>query len=315
MTARPTASAAAALASRLAPAATFALAALAAACLLATAAHADGEGGNERLRLVPLVDQVAARLPGDLELVANVRRSPHARLPQGLVDLGNPHEPNLEILASLAADLVVTDSLMHQRHRPRLEQAGLEVFELDTRSMDSTWEGLVALAARAGNAEPVEAAVARARAQLAELRLAKPRRAMIVFATPGSPLVVTRDTWVGDLLARLGFDNVVEALADGGRGRFPGFLQVSDELLATSRPEVVLLLAHGDAAAAERAFRERLAAGPWKAVGQAVGDDVIVLPLRWFGANPGLDAPAAGQAVLTALADTDRPAVASGAGR
>ena len=157
----------------------------------------------------------------------------------------------------------------------------------------------------------MEAAAEKTRAAITSAQLETPSKALIIFATPGSPMVVTGQTWVGDLLAKSGFQNVADPLLDRvPPGRFPGFLQISDELLASARPDVILLLAHGDPRAVEGAFRARLQEGAWKAVADSAQGRVVVLPPSHFSANPGLGMADAARAVVAAVASP--PAVSAG---
>src|SRR5262249_40075464 len=99
-------------------------------------------------------------------------------------------------------------------------------------------------------------------------------------------------TWLGDLVARLDFDNV-GATASGDE-RHPGFVQVSDEVLAGLRPEVVLMVAHGEPDAIRAAFTKRLdEGGPWAGMRAAAVRVVHVLPPELFSQNPGLAMPEA----------------------
>lgn len=286
-------------------------AALLGAALVGAAASTSSAEPLRVASLVPFVAEVHALIPDDLDLVGTVRRNIHAPVPEGVTDLGNPHEPNGERLAALAPDVIVVDRMLHQRMTGRLEASGAELLSIDTTSVDSTLAGLVELGRRAGNAAPVEQAAERARASIASAQLETPAKALIIFATPGSPMVVTGQTWVGDLLAQSGFENIADPLLDRvPPGRFPGFLQISDELLASARPDVILLLAHGDPRAVEAAFRARLEEGAWKAVADAARGRVVVLPPSHFSSNPGLAMADAARAVVAAVSSS--PAVSAG---
>jgi iron complex transport system substrate-binding protein len=132
---------------------------------------------------------------------------------------------------------------------------------------------------------------------------------LALFGTPDSFFVITERTWIGDLLARLGFE--LPALTAAESPRFPGFVPVSDELLVTLRPELVLLVAHGDPAALREALARKTAeGGPWSAVGRAASRGVEVLDPHVFGSNPGFGMDRAAKA-LVALAEPPSPAVSA----
>jgi iron complex transport system substrate-binding protein len=80
----------------------------------------------------------------------------------------------------------------------------------------------------------------------------------------------------------------------------PGYVPLSDEVLATLRPELLLLLSHGDPARVEAEFRRRLEGGPWQGLRTSARRGVHVLDPVLFQANPGLGVVDAARA-LTAL--------------
>jgi iron complex transport system substrate-binding protein len=240
--------------------------------------------------LVPLADDALRRVDGEARLVATVRRDLRTPPSDGLVDLGNPHDPNLERLVEAAPDLIVGDLALHGRLRATLDRAARDVLFIDSGSVDTTFAGLAALGEHAGAAAAMRAQVSGAERAVAELALARSVSALVLFGTPGSFLVVTDRTWLGDLLHRLGFENV--GVRAGGAERHPGYVAVSDETLAALRPEIVLLVAHGDPIEVRRAFVRRLEGdGLWHGLRDGARRGVHVLPHALFATNPGLAMP------------------------
>jgi iron complex transport system substrate-binding protein len=276
----------------------IAIAALWIALGLAFAAR-PAQAADEQVRvatLLPFVDAALARTQGNFEVVATVRRE--LRVPvEGAIDLGNPHSPNLEGLAQARPTLVVADRDLHAVQAESLRAGGAELLLLDTRSIDATLAGLDEVGKKVGASDAMARETAAVRARLAELALAKPMLTLAVFGAPGSFLVVTERTWLGDLLDRLDFANVGDV--PGGDERFPGLISLSDETLASLRPELVLLVAHGNPAAIEAAFEQRTAAGgPWSGLRADADRGVHALDPALFAANPGLDVARAAEALV-----------------
>jgi iron complex transport system substrate-binding protein len=243
--------------------------------------------------LLPYVQDALGRLDGQVRLVATVRRELRQAPPAPIVDLGNPHSPSFERLAAADPQLVVGERNIHGPLRDRLGGNGAEVMLVESNSIDATFDGLMQVARRVGGEATMARAVAEARAGLAAEALAEPVPTLLLFGTPGSFMVVTDRTWLGDLLKRLNLTNVAAAVQ--GKESHPGFVTVSDEVLAGLRPDLVLLVAHGDETAIRAAFEQRTAAGgPLAALGKA-RRGVHVLPPRLFSANPGLDVTQAGR--------------------
>ncbi len=241
--------------------------------------------------LVPFAADALGRVPGRAVVVATVRRSMVDAVPAGVIDLGSPHAPSFERLVESGAQVVVADRAMHAALTDKLGRGGAEVLLIDTGSVASTLDGIRALGLRVGAGEEMESAVREVEAGLAASALKAPVPTLPLFGAPGSFLVITDRTWLGDLLERLGFRNL--AAGSTGKESFPGYVQVSDEVLASLEPALVLLVAHGEPGAIREAFLRRAAAdGPWRSFATAPCG-VHVLDAATFGANPGLELPEA----------------------
>ena len=91
--------------------------------------------------LLPCVEDALRGVPG-VKVVASIRASMRAPERTDVVDLGSPHAPNLERLASANANLVVADAVINAPLKDDLARSGAEVMLLDTSSVESTFAGL-----------------------------------------------------------------------------------------------------------------------------------------------------------------------------
>ena len=241
--------------------------------------------------LLPYVEDALVRT-GGVEIVASVRRDMTTAPAPPIIDLGSPHAPSFEKLAEARPQVIVGDRQLHGALRDKLARSGSAVVLVGSDTIDATFDGLLEVGRRCRVEAPMAAQVEKARRMLAGLALAQRTPALVIFGTPGSFLVVSNRTWLGDLVTRLNFDNV--GAAASGQERHPGFIQVSDEVLAGLRPEVVLMVAHGDPEAIRTAFSKRLdGGGPWAGLRAAAVRGVHVLPPDLFSQNPGLAVPEA----------------------
>jgi iron complex transport system substrate-binding protein len=247
--------------------------------------------------LCPFVTDALANSPGDVRIVASVRRSPNAPVPAGVSDLGNPHTPNFELLAASGAKIVVADRAMHAPLVGRLEAQGLDVVLVDTGSVDGTFASLLDVGRRVGAGEGYAHAVADARTSLDRVKPQRPERVLALLGMPTSFFVMTNRSWQGDLLTRIGFENVA---ADAvGEERIPGFVPLSDEILAGLAPERVLLVAHGDPAAVRAAFERRIEdRGLWRSTSTNALPRIEILPPDRFLSNPGIALPEVAQGLV-----------------
>jgi iron complex transport system substrate-binding protein len=239
--------------------------------------------------LVPAAADALAKIPRLAEVVATTRKLIHDPVRTGVVDLGSGHSPNVELLIGTHPDLVVADRRWHAALGDRAAREGFDVLWMEADSIESTFAGLVALGDKLGGGDVLRREVAATRDRLATLRLSKPQRALALFGAPGSVLVISGHTWIGDLLRQLGF---VAVLPENATERMPGYLAASDEFLASADPDVVLLLAHGDPEAVGRAFAEE-----WKRV-RSSSPRIVTLDPRLFATNPGLALDEAAAAIV-----------------
>ena len=137
-------------------------AAMAVSMLIASGTVQAAEEPVRVAALVPFVEDAVGRMDAErIVVVASVRRSMTRPVAEGLVDLGNPHSPDLERLMMSGADLVVGDAIVHAAKKEELGRGGAEVVLIDTSSIDSALAGLVELASRAGAGDAHSAGVRR----------------------------------------------------------------------------------------------------------------------------------------------------------
>jgi len=279
--------------------------ALAAAAPVAAAPAAEGEGSRVAT-LVPWVQEALAAAPDAATLVATVRADPTSPPPEAVTDLGNPHSPSLEMLAASRPDVVVADAAMHAALAPKLGAAGGKVLLLETGSVDATLAALVELGQAVGAEAAMQQEADRLRAALAERRAERDEKVLALFGAPSRFFVMTERSWTGDLLARLGYTNLGAGVS--GAERMPGYVPLSDELVASLQPDVLLLIAHGDPVAVQAAFQRQVEErGFW----DGRMPRIVMLDPGEFVANPG-PALARRADALVARVEGAAPAVASG---
>ena len=286
-------------------------AALAVLCLFALGVPGIPSLAAEPVRLatlLPYVDEALRGLPATrVQVVAEARRTVAEPPRPGVADLGSAHAPNLEKLAASGAQVVVGDERLHKALQPKIEAVGAEALLVRGDSVDGTLDGLLQVARRVKVEREMAARIAQTRDALRRLTLVHPVSTLVLFDAPGSFLVVTPATWLGDLLTRLGFNNIGAKASAGAKAAGPpGYLALNDEVMASLQPDLVLIVAHGDPRETEGAFRrmvqERAA---WSGLaGARLG--IHVLDPALFSANPGLRLGEAAEAVTALVAARSR---------
>lgn len=263
--------------------------------------------GGEGLRVAALLpwaaDAIAASGSG-ATLVAGVRRQLHEPLPAAVIDLGNPHSPNLERLAEARPALVLADAAIHARFAGPIRKLGARLVLLESDGVEATLASLERLVEVLGGAPPLVERIEAVRRRLAALAGRSNASVVALFGAPGTFYVMTERAWLGDLARHLGYELAVAGTS--GDERFPGLVAVSDEAMATTRPDLVLLVAHGDPARIRAELERRTASGgPWAGLaGARLGMHVLDPDL--FSANPGLEIARAAE-LLAAFARESEP--------
>ena len=245
--------------------------------------------------LLPFVEDALELVPNRVVVVASVRRSMHSPLDPDLIDLGNPHSPNFERLAEARPQIIVGDKQIHAVLADRLDVLGAQVLLIDTSGIDSMLSALSDLSTSIGGSPLLDARIAAVRKELATLELGESLRVLPLFGAPGSFYAITDRAWLGQLVTELGFDNLAPARGDE---RFPGLVVVSDEVISTLEPDIVLLVAHGDPRKIQADLEQRTrAGGAWASLGKA-SHGIHVLDPGLFAANPGLDVDRAAKELI-----------------
>jgi iron complex transport system substrate-binding protein len=234
--------------------------------------------------LVPAASAAVEAVAGPHVLVATARRSLRVAPRAGVLDLGNPHAPDLEALVSARPTLILADRDRQARMLPPSLSA--KAFWLELSGVDATLRSLDALGARIGAATKMETRTRAVRARISALRASRQVRALALFGTPGQFQVITRRHWLGDLLAELGATCIEPAASADALGS--SIVPLNDEAAASIAADLVVVVAHGEPRAVRAALTERLATGgAWSGIASARGG-IHALDAERFGANPGL---------------------------
>jgi iron complex transport system substrate-binding protein len=219
-----------------------------------TVTMTDDLGREVELPAAP--ERVVAMSPSIVELLFAVGVTPAGRpdsaefpaAASGIPSFGTSYEPNYEEIVALEPDLIIADAIIQAQTIEELADLGVPVFAIRVGSFEDVTKGLRLAGEITGNEAAGEEAAAELEDQL-EAVLAKvpsgegPSVLVIVGAGPGQIFAARNDSYVGDLIARLGGENVVTTEPD--TFRLPGFSEYSLERIVETDPDVILALSVG----------------------------------------------------------------------
>ncbi len=180
--------------------------------------------------------------------------------------------PDLERVVSLAPDLVVVSKDGTDRAAfEKLGALGFTVVVTAGATLDGVLEDVIRVGHALGDDERAAALVGDLTRRIAAaeaLGRARPRRRAVAVIWPDPPVVAGDATFVGDVLSRAGFSNVVPKSA----GDWP---RVSFETLASWDPDLVI---RPDTKENAGAFARAFADARWRLVPAVREGHVVVLP-------------------------------------
>ncbi|MFC5531589.1 ABC transporter substrate-binding protein [Cohnella yongneupensis] len=129
--------------------------------------------------------------------------------------------------------------------------------------------------------------------------LVKPKvapKALIVYGAPGSFVVALPTSYPGNFLELAGGTNVASNFPK--MDTMPQYAELSLERIVAANPDIILFIAHGDAAEVKSSFKKEFETNDaWKNLTAVKNDNFEVLPSELFTVNPGIRAPQAIEAM------------------
>lgn len=156
--------------------------------------------------------------------------------------VGYAKNPDMEVLMSLKPTDVCSVSTIQYDLEPVFEKHNVQVDFLDLTSLQSMEKEILALGEKYERQKQAKKIVDRFEKKVKEIQkktrnLEKPN-VLILLGVPGSYLVATEHSYIGDLVKLAGGNNVIQ-------GEKVEYLESNTEYLYESNPDVILRLAHG----------------------------------------------------------------------
>jgi len=223
-------------------------------------------------------------------------------LPESVKDatrIGNPMAPDMEVIASLEPTVVVSVDTLSADLKSQFDTIGAESFFVNLSSYDGLKTSINSLGEKFGVEAKAKELISSFESKETEIaKLAEGKKApsvLIIFGASGSFMAASEDTYVGDLVKRVGGVNVI---ADAPSS----FSPVDMEYLAGQNPEYILFMAHANPEESLAAFKQEFETNEaWQNFDAVKNDKVIALETGYFGMSANLLAPDAMQMLAEIL--------------
>lgn len=161
---------------------------------------------------------------------------------KGLPEVGNPMSPDMEKVKSLKPSEVLSVTTLEYELKPAFDGVGMKANFVDLTSLKNMQNAISNLGKQYGREKQAEAVVTKLDKKVASIRKeVKGKReptVLILLGVPGSYLVATEHSYIGDLVKQLGGKNIVQ-------GEQVEYLASNTEYLKKADPDIILRAAHG----------------------------------------------------------------------
>ncbi|WP_078379010.1 heme ABC transporter substrate-binding protein IsdE [Sutcliffiella halmapala] len=199
---------------------------------------------------------------------------------EGVQEVGNPMSPDMELVKSLAPTDVFSVTTLQTDLEEVFERVNLDATFLNFQSLDSMLEEIRRLGENYDREKLANELVHSIQSQLEKIESDVAERGaptvLILLGVPGSYLVATEHSYIGDLVKRAGGINIVQ-------GEEVEYLASNTEYLQQANPDVILRAAHGMPEDVIKMFDEKFQTNDiWKHFNAVKNDRVYDLEEELF---------------------------------
>jgi iron complex transport system substrate-binding protein len=217
----------------------------------------------------------------------------------GVTQVGNPMSPNMEVVKSLDPTDVLSVTTLEYDLAPVFKNAGVGANFMDLTSVDKMNSAIQALGNKYDRKAQADAIIAKFNDKLAAIKKQtegkKQPSVLILLGVPGSYLVATENSYIGDLVKLAGGKNIVQ-------GEKVEYLASNTEYLQKANPDVILRAAHGLPDEVVIMFDKEFKKNDiWKHFSAVQTNRVYDLPEELFGTTGNLAAVQALDALMPML--------------
>ena len=207
---------------------------------------------------------------------------------KGLAEVGNPMSPDMEKVKSLKPSEVLSVTTLECELKPVFDGVGMKANFVELKKKKNMQNSISNLGKQYGREKQAEAVVTKLDKKVAsiqkEVKGKKEPTVLILLGVPGSYLVATEHSYIGDLVKQLGGKNIVQ-------GEKVEYLASNTEYLKKADPDIILRAAHGMPDEVVKMFDKEFKTNDiWKHFAAVKNNRVYDLEERLFGTTGNLEA-------------------------
>ena len=199
-------------------------------------------------------------------------------------EVGSPMNPDLEIIKSLNPTCVVSVDTLGSDFEKQFTENNIPSMFVNLSTVDGLKETIVNLGEKFDKSEKAVEIIAELENKENELNLSKKENKediLILFGAPGSVMVSTDNSYVGNLVKIAGGNNIFESESSS-------FIQVNMEEIIKRNPDKILIMTHAVPEEAKKTVEEEFAKATWQQLDAIKNNKVYYLENGYFGMSANL---------------------------
>lgn len=201
------------------------------------------------------------------------------------VKVGNPMNPDLEIIKSLNPDVVVSVDTLGEDYKKLFTDNNIPSEFIDLTTLKGLKTSISTLGERFNKTEKANEILNELKVkedEFSNLSKEEKKDVLLVFAAPGSMMIATPSSYIGNLVDKVGANNIVKD------DKKP-FVSYSNEEIVKLNPDMVLVMTHGMPEQAKKMAEEKFASDPaWSRIEAVKEGKVYYLENGYFGMSANL---------------------------
>ncbi|MCX0391207.1 heme ABC transporter substrate-binding protein IsdE [Clostridium perfringens] len=201
------------------------------------------------------------------------------------VKVGNPMNPDLEIIKSLNPDVVVSVDTLGEDYKKLFTDNNIPSEFIDLTTLEGLKTSISTLGERFNKTEKANEILNELKVkedEFSNLSKEEKKNVLLVFAAPGSMMIATPSSYIGNLVDKVGANNIVKD------DKKP-FVSYSNEEIVKLNPDMILVMTHGMPEQAKKMAEEKFASDPaWSRIEAVKEGKVYYLENGYFGMSANL---------------------------
>lgn len=200
-------------------------------------------------------------------------------------EVGSPMNPDMEIIKSLNPTVVVSVDTLGEDYKKTFTQNNIPSEFVNLTNVDGLKETVKTLGERFDKSDKAAEILKELEDKEAALNNEEKNdeKVMILFGAPGSVMIGTDKSYVGNLVKICGGNNI---FSEGNSSYMP----VNMEEIISKNPDKILVTMHALPEETKKTIEEGLAKDSWKTINAVKNDKVIYLDTEYFGMSANLKA-------------------------